>query len=131
MLKQITMFDEPQEEGGKYCASVGSPVYIPRGEAPHIEAIFDFTKAKRLIREIEDSCVSSKEKEFLIAAASRHLVFNYELIADYYSSASKEMQGLMEKSALVIIDFDDAIERGYVELCKSISKQYMEIRDEA
>lgn len=45
-------------------------------------------------------------------------MFNYSKIADYYASASPEMQELMEDSALVIIDFDDAIAKGYVKLNK-------------
>jgi hypothetical protein len=56
----------------------------------------------------------------------RHNVFNYEKIADYYSHASPEMQALMERSALVIIDFEKAIELGYVRLCDEIRQQYME-----
>ena len=36
------------------------------------------------------------------------------------------MQELMENSALVIIDFDKAIELGYVKLSKEISEQYIE-----
>lgn len=47
-------------------------------------------------------------------AASRHVVFRYDRIAEYYCHAPKEVQELMEESALVIIDFDDAIEGGYV-----------------
>ena len=45
---------------------------------------------------------------------------NYSKIADYYSNASEEMQILMEKSALVIIDIDDAIANGYVKLTKVV-----------
>ena len=51
---------------------------------------------------------------------------NYQLIADYYSHSSKEMQKLMEDSALVIIDFEKAIELGYVQLSKEIRTQYLE-----
>ena len=36
------------------------------------------------------------------------------------------MQQLMERSALVIIDFEKAIELGYVNLCKEISNQYLQ-----
>ena len=54
-------------------------------------------------------------------AASRHLVFDYSKIADYYSHSNKEMQELMEDSALVIIDFKKAIEDGYVKLTKEIA----------
>jgi hypothetical protein len=59
-------------------------------------------------------------------AARRHNVFNYEKIADYYAHSSKEMQELMERSGLVIIDFEKAIQNGYVKLCDEIRKQYLE-----
>lgn len=32
----------------------------------------------------------------------------------------------MERSALVIIDFDQAIEQGFVKLCDDIREQYMQ-----
>ena len=66
-----------------------------------------------------------KKKEFLLLAATRHIVFQYSKIADYYAHSNKEMQRLMEQSALVIIDFDDAIANGYVKLSKNI-KDIME-----
>ena len=80
--------------------------------------------AKRLSARIEASTVSKAEKEFLIQAAKRHNVFNYRLIADYYSHASIEMQRLMEESALVIIDFDSAIKNGYVKYSNEINELY-------
>ena len=55
-------------------------------------------------------------------AASRHIVFNYAKIADYYAHSNEEMQELMEQSALVILDIDDAIANGYVKLSKDIEK---------
>jgi hypothetical protein len=61
---------------------------------------------------------------FLLAAANRHVVFNFEEIANYYANASVECQELMENSALVIIDFDKAIENGYVALSEKLSSQY-------
>lgn len=63
---------------------------------------------------------------FLIEATRRHTVFNYEKIADYYSHASKEMQKLMEQSALVIIDFNKAIESGYIKIKDEISNLYLD-----
>ena len=77
-----------------------------------------------------NSCVSDEEKKFLKLAASRFIEFNYESIADYYASASKEMQGLMEKLALVIIDFDKAIEEGFVQLNEKMKKIYEQEREE-
>lgn len=61
-----------------------------------------------------------KEKDFLRKAAQRHNQFNYKRIAEYYANASEEMQELMERSALVIIDYDDAIKNGYVQLSSSL-----------
>jgi len=71
-----------------------------------------------------NSGVSDEEKKFLKLAASRFIEFNYESIADYYASANKEMQELMEKLALVIIDFDKAIEEGFVQLNDKMRKLY-------
>jgi len=45
-------------------------------------------------------------------------------MADYYANSNKEVQGLMENSALVIIDFNKAIELGYVKLSEEIANQY-------
>lgn len=87
----------------------------------------DEEKAQRLINDISRSNVTEKEKIFLKMAASRHIVFNYKKIAEYYSAASPEMQRLMEDSALVIIDYEDAIEKGYVKL----SKRLQEMRENA
>jgi hypothetical protein len=58
--------------------------------------------------------LKEKEKQFLMSAACRHTVFNYEKIANFYAHSSKECQELMEQSALVIVDYDQAIKNGFV-----------------
>ena len=78
------------------------------------------------MREIEASSLPYDERMFLLDAARRHSVFHYEKIADYYAHSSKEMQNLMERSGLVIIDFEKAIQLGYVKLCEEIKSQYLE-----
>ena len=65
---------------------------------------------------IEESNVTNDEKNFLKLAASRFIQFNYEAIADHYAIADDETKALMEKLALVIIDFDKAIDEGFVQL---------------
>ena len=52
-------------------------------------------------------------------------MFNYSKIADYYAHASAEMQDLMEKSALVIIDYDKSIEYGFTHLQEEIKKEWV------
>jgi hypothetical protein len=128
-MKQINLFGsqfEPNDDDKKYSSKIEAPIYEPRGIKPHILELCDRSKRNRLINEIKDSNVTDDEKLFLIDAANRHNVFNYENIADYYSHSNKEMQQLMEKSALVIIDFEKAIQLGYVKLCSEIRTQYLE-----
>ena len=97
---------------GKYTSKVDVPIYEPKNEKPNICDLIDKTKTDKLVSEIENSGLPDDEKAFLINAAQRHTVFNYAKIADYYAFASPEMKDLMEKSALVIIDYDKAIEYG-------------------
>lgn len=106
----------------KYTKKINVPQYIPKMSEKYkgVSEIIDVTKCKQLIKEINDSSVSESEKEFLRFAAMRHIKFDYAAIAEYYCHANKEMQELMEKSALVIIDVDDAIANGYVRLSKRI-----------
>ena len=113
---------EETEEDKKYTTKVGVPQYLPSAECPRLDSLVNMTKYKELLRNINASNVSEEEKEFLRLGATRHLVFTYSKIADYYAHASKEMQELMEQSALVIIDIDDAIANGYVKLSESIKK---------
>jgi len=128
-MKQINLFGQefaPNQEEQKYSSKIEAPIYEPKNVKPHILELCDKSKTHRIINEIKQSSLSNDEKFFLIDAARRHNVFNYEKIADYYAHSSKEMQTLMERSGLVIIDFDKAIEYGYVKLCEEIKKQYLE-----
>ena len=65
-------------------------------------------------------------QQFLITAAYRHNVFNYERIANYYAHASESVQLLFEQSALVLIDFDSAIEFGFARVSEELSAYYAE-----
>lgn len=91
-----------------------APIYTPKGEKPAIEDLIDDDKAARLKTEIREARLSKDITAFLEAAADRHIVFDFRLIAEYYAHASADVQRLFEKSGLVIIDFDKAIEGGFV-----------------
>jgi hypothetical protein len=107
---------------GIYSNKVAVPTYEPRNKKPPVEDLYDDEKAMDLIADIKDSKLPQKEKDFLMAAASRHIVFNYSKVADFYAHSSKECQELMEKSALVIIDYKQAIENGFVHLTAQIDE---------
>lgn len=107
----------------RYTAKVDVPQYEITGENVPIEELCGTEKTDKLVKEIDSSSgVSESEKKFLRLAAQRHLSFDYAKIAEYYAGASYEMQQLMEKSALVIVDVDNAIANGYAKLSKSVEE---------
>ena len=112
----------------KYSRAIKIPQYEPSNVKPHIDSLMDYSKYSKLLANIKNSDVSEEEKKFLRLAASRHIVFNYAKIADYYAHANKEMQELMEQSALVILDIDDAIANGYVKLSAKMNQLVEEAR---
>ena len=126
-MKQTNLFgDEFKPDEGKYTSKIKTPVYEPKNRKPHVLELFDDSKTKRIIREVEMSTIPDDEKRFLIEAAKRHTVFNYQLIADYYAHSTPEMQKLMERSALVIIDFEKAYQYGYIKLAHEVANQYFD-----
>lgn len=116
--------DEP------YTNKVEAPIYEPSENEPKIDELFDDTKTLDLITRIEQSSAPAKVKDFLKLAAHRHTVFNYKYIADYYSHADEGIQKLFEDSALVIIDFNRAVEEGYVKLAAGLFDKYSELIDD-
>lgn len=112
--------EEVQDD--KYTLKVNIPQYEITGDCPELSDMLDSSKADELIEEINSTeNIPSDVKEFLIQAARRHNVFNYRNIAEYYAHAEPEVQKLFEKSALVIIDVNDAIANGYVQLTSDIA----------
>lgn len=118
--------ESEQDLSDYYSKKITSPVYEPTGEKPDVSELFDVSKTKKLIKEIEASSLPDEEKEFLKLAAHRHTVFNYQNIAEYYAHSQKDTQTLMEDSALIIIDFEKAIEQGFVVLSEAIADAYFE-----
>ena len=114
--------EEEKEENNPYTEKTNIPQYEITGDVPDISELVDEEKTEELLADIENSGLPHKEKEFLKKAAQRHLVFNYRKVAEYYAAASPEMQDLMEKSALVIIDYNNAIAYGYSKLSEKIKQ---------
>lgn len=106
----------------KYTKKVSGLEYSPTGECPAIEELTDMTKTKELVAEILQSDAPEDVKKFLIEAAHRHTIYNYGKIAEYYCHAPASIQTLMEKSALVVIDFEDALKYGFVKYSKKLEE---------
>ena len=109
-----------QLDDEKYTTKIETPIYEMKGKKPDISEIYNTTKTSELYSKIKKADLPDDVRGFLMAAASRHTVFNYELIAEFYAHQDRDVQELMEDSALVIIDYNKAIENGYVKLTKEL-----------
>lgn len=114
------------EESSKYTTKIEAPIYEIKGDKPDESQLYDKVRTNELLSRIKSVELPNEVKEFLINAASRHTVFNYQNIAEYYAHAPREVQELMEESALVIIDFSKAIELGFVKLAEEVADSYLE-----
>jgi len=116
-----------------YSQKTGTIQYRPAKEIkPELCELYNKEKSLQLIAQIESESKSlpQGEKDFLIAAAYRHIVFNYKNIAEYYCHSDKDVQELMENSALVIIDIKHAIRDGYIKLSQALNEIYEEDNSE-
>jgi len=114
----------PAGEGGdKYTNTIKLPTYEPTQEKPPpISDLYNAAKSADLRREIDAAGLPPDIAAFLRIAADRHTSFHFRNIAEFYAHASPEVQRLMERSALVIIDVDDAIAGGFVRLTDRLTE---------
>lgn len=105
-----------------YTTKISVPQYLPSERCPSLSECVDTSKYELLIDEINKSNASPEEKQFLKLAATRHIKFTYNKIADYYAHSSAEIQRLFENSALVILDIDNAISQGYIQLSTRLNE---------
>jgi hypothetical protein len=123
------LFDPPTPEAEQglsenYSRKIEAPIYEITGDCPSIAQMMDRTKTETLQAEIERAKLPDDVRAFLHFAAERHTVFNFRNIAEFYAHADADTQDLMERSALVIIDFDRAIEEGFVQLTEQVKSIY-------
>lgn len=111
---------EKELQDNPYTNKIQTPIYEITGDKPALTDLYDTSKRDLLVNKIQQSDIPKDIEEFLMYAACRHVRFNYRNIAEYYAHANSDIQELMEDSALVIIDFEKAIELGYVRLSNSI-----------
>lgn len=107
-----------------YSRTIEAPVYHPTGDKPETTEMYDAGYTSTLLSEIDSTELPSDVREFLVAAAHRHTVFKFDRIAEFYAHADPATQRLMERSGLVIIDYDDAVANGFVQLDKRLAELY-------
>jgi hypothetical protein len=107
-----------------YTKAINIPQYQVQGEQPAVADLFDDTHTRALRASVhaahEAGQIDEQLRDYLLAAAARHTVFNYRKAAEFYPHVSADVQALMEESALVIIDMDDAIRLGYAKLAATV-----------
>jgi hypothetical protein len=106
---------------GTYTTKIEPPIYEITGESPDVDSLFDRSKTEELLEEIATAQLPQEVAAFLRFAAERHTVFDFRRIAEFYAHGDEATQDLMERSALVIVDFDKAIESGFVRLSNEIA----------
>lgn len=122
--------EKEEEQENKYTSVNSIPQYIPQEIPPSVEELISTGKVEGMIEEINGASVSEAEKRFLRTAAYRHAVIDFDKVADYYASASPEMQRLMERNALVLIDVDNAIANGFTTLTVALDEIMEDDMDE-
>jgi hypothetical protein len=123
LLDQVEGSSGLDDDANPYTQEVKSPIYEPQGEQPNVADLADTSKRDELQEAIAAADLPDDVRAFLEAAAERHTQFRFDKIAEFYAHADAPTQRLMEDSALVIIDFDAAIEKGFVKLNNAIHEQ--------
>lgn len=117
------------EKASPYTYKVDAVQYEPKGEAK-LEELVEKEKYMELLEKIEKADCDEEMKEFLKLAATRFLKFNFAKIADFYAEADIEVQKMFEELALVIVDFEDAIAKGFVRFSQRVAELYGEDYEE-
>ena len=123
---EAILADKDLSGDNPYTNKIIAQTYNPSDKKPDLSELYDSKKRDDLQEVIKAADIPEEDKVILMEAANRHTVFNYQKIADYYAHSGPDVQALMEASALIIIDFNQAIEQGYVRLSKDIAAQYAE-----
>lgn len=124
-LNNLSLDDDEELSGegnNKYNNNIKVPQYEITGESPELTELIDTDKQEELLARVKSLNVPKDVKYFLELSTYRHLRFDYGKIAEFYAHQDADVQEVMEASALVLIDFDDAVANGYVELSKTLKE---------
>ncbi|MEM3541178.1 MAG: ParB N-terminal domain-containing protein [Candidatus Bilamarchaeaceae archaeon] len=120
-LEKLEVEIDDEIEANPYTFKITPIHYEPKGK-PALGELYDDTKYKQLLTEIDKAKIPEDVKEFLRLSAIRFVRFNFSKIADFYANTDKETQELFEKLALVIVDFNDAIYNGFVKFTEKVNR---------
>lgn len=105
-----------------YTEKIVTPIYEIKGELPEIKELCDTKEYDDKIKKIEKAEIPNELKEFLKFSATRFLKFDFAKIAEFYAHQQKNIKEIFEDLLLVFIDYDKALEQGYIELTSEIEQ---------
>ncbi len=119
--------DKMAKKVTEYSRKIESPIYQPTGlKIDDARSLYDESEVKELETLIKDADVPDDVREMLMASAQRFRRFDFGRVAEYYSQCNDPVvKNLMERTAMVIVDFGRAIEDGFVELAEEIRNEYL------
>lgn len=124
LLADIISGIQGSSDFDNYSKKVTAPIYNIKGNKPAYDQMYNTERTDQLLQDINATTLPDEEAKFLRLAAQRHTILDFSQIAEYYAHSTQIVQRLMEDSALVIIDFNRAIELGYVKLAEATAAQY-------
>ena len=103
----------------KYTTKYTIPPFEPSDADYSLNDCIDVDCYVELVEAVNDSLkkgeITSAEAKFLKICASRWIKFHYGKVAQWYATkASPAMKDLLEKSAMVLLNLDKAVEYGIV-----------------
>jgi hypothetical protein len=96
------------------------PFYTPSTIQPEITELANLDKTKSLIDKINLLDIPENLKEILKIRASFFTDFNFQKIADYYSSQDKNIKEVFEDLGMVILAPKEALQKGFIELSENV-----------
>jgi hypothetical protein len=123
--------DSDESSENPYTDKVEVPPYAKIGDKPQLSQCYNDEYCLKLLKAIDAADLPESDKNFLRSAAYRHVVFNFQEIANYYAHSESSAQQLMEDSALVIVDFDAAIKNGWTRLGQALDAAYSDKKETA
>jgi hypothetical protein len=121
-LDRLLARDDPNQNDNQYTQKIGSIFYEPKNKKPELKSLYDDQKYVDLKTAIDQSTVDDETKKFLTLCATRHIRFRFDRIADFYAHSDEITKKLLRDQLAVIIDYDQAIEQGYIDLNEKINK---------
>ena len=102
---------------------INLPFYTPSEKKPNTSELADLKKTKILIKKINSLKITEDLKEILKIRASFFTDFNFQKIADFYSSESEDVKEIFKDLGLVILAPKEALEKGFINLKENILKE--------